>query len=134
MPLTAKQVFTEVTRLKLLGPNGNSSGIFIVDETPFEEGEAAATVDPKSTYITGRVLPSSNIYKEGAYRLSMKFADGYPFKPPEVRFTTPIYHLNVDKDGEYLFTWKIFLTRFSKKFFCFQTIISLFFSCLYLQA
>jgi len=100
MPLTAKQVFTEVTRLKLLGPHGNSPGIFIVDETPFEEGEAAATVDPKSTYITGRVLPSSNIYKEGAYRLSMKFADGYPFKPPEVRFTTPIYHLNVDKDGE----------------------------------
>src|SRR5438874_1526641 len=101
MPLTAKQVYTEMSRLKLLGPNGNSPGIFIVDETSLhEEQEAAAAVDPTSSCITGRILPSSDIYKGGAYQLSMKFAEGYPFRPPEVRFITPIYHLNVDKDGE----------------------------------
>lgn len=101
MPLNAKQVHGEVSRLKLLSPSGNSPGIFIVDETPLNDEQAAATaIDTTSSYITGRILPRSDIYKAGAYRLSIKFAEGYPFKPPTVRFTTPIYHLNVDKDGE----------------------------------
>ncbi len=101
MPLTARQVFVEVNRLKLLDPNGNSPGIFILEETPFqEEREAADTFDTTSTYITGRILPSSDIYNQGAYRLQIKLTAQYPFWPPEVRFLTPIYHLNVDTDGE----------------------------------
>ncbi len=100
MPLTAVQVYREVNRLKVLGRNGNSPGIFIVDEPQLDEENGAAAVDPQTTYITGRILPSSEIYKERAYSLSMKFSEAYPMKPPEVRFTTPIYHLNVDKDGE----------------------------------
>lgn len=98
MPITAKKAWVELSRLKLLAPAGNSSGIFIVDEDPFQEQAASA----KSSYdfIAGRILPTSETYKDGAYRLEMKFSNEYPFKPPEVRFTTPIYHLNVDKDGE----------------------------------
>ncbi|CAF1011100.1 unnamed protein product [Rotaria sordida] len=100
MPLTAKQAWVEVNKLRLLGPTGNSPGIFIVDESPFQQEQEAAAAESQDPVIAGRILPTSDIYKEGAYRLEMRFSPGYPFKPPEVRFATPIYHLNVDKDGE----------------------------------
>ncbi|CAF0872695.1 unnamed protein product [Rotaria sordida] len=100
MPITPKQAWVELSKLKLLGPNGNSPGIFIVDECPFQEEEAAAAAARSGyDFIAGRVLPSAEIYKEGAYRLEMRFSNEYPMKPPLVRFTTPIYHVNVDKDG-----------------------------------
>ncbi|CAF1114169.1 unnamed protein product [Rotaria magnacalcarata] len=100
MPISAPQVWKELTRLRLLGPNGQSPGIFIVDESPFKEEDGEeATASDEHDFIAGRILPTADIYKEGAYRLEMKFSSEYPFKPPEVRFTTPIYHLNVDKDG-----------------------------------
>ncbi|CAF4134678.1 unnamed protein product [Rotaria socialis] len=99
MPITATQAWKELTRLRLLGPNGQSPGIFIVDESPFkEEDDEEATASCGYDFIAGRILPTADIYKEGAYRLEMKFSSDYPFKPPEVHFTTPIYHLNVDKD------------------------------------
>ena len=38
-------------------------------------------------------------YKGGLFYLKVLFPDNYPVKPPEVRFITPIYHVNVnDKD------------------------------------
>ncbi|CAM4808348.1 unnamed protein product [Rotaria magnacalcarata] len=103
MPISAPQVWKELTRLRLLGPNGQSPGIFIVDESPFKEEDGEeATASDEHDFIAGRILPTADIYKEGAYRLEMKFSSEYPFKPPEVRFTTPIYHLNVDKDVQLL--------------------------------
>jgi ubiquitin-protein ligase len=32
----------------------------------------------------------------GVFRLSVNVSPEYPFKPPEVRFLTRIFHLNVD--------------------------------------
>ncbi|CAF3212760.1 unnamed protein product [Rotaria sp. Silwood2] len=101
MPIDAKKAWAELSRLKLLSPSGNSPGIFIVDESPFQEEGAAATAKSGHDFIAGRIFPNSDIYKEGAYRLEMTFAPGYPFKPPNVRFTTPIYHPNVDKDAAF---------------------------------
>ena len=38
-------------------------------------------------------------YKGGLFDLKVLFQGNYPVKPPEVRFITPIYHVNVnDKD------------------------------------
>ena len=43
--------------------------------------------------------PQESPYQEGLYSLTIDIPDRYPFEPPRVRFTTPIYHPNIDSDG-----------------------------------
>lgn len=100
MPLTAKQVYVEVGKLRLLGPTSTSPGTFILDDFPNLDNAEEGATKIEDPIIAGRILPTNELYKEGAFRLVMKFSANYPFKPPEVHFDTPIYHLNVDKDGE----------------------------------
>ncbi len=42
--------------------------------------------------ITG---PPDSVYDGIKYKLSVTFPDTYPFKPPTIKFITPIYHANV---------------------------------------
>lgn len=44
--------------------------------------------------------PSGTCYEGGIFELSIKFPQDYPFKPPTVKFVTPIYHPNISKNGE----------------------------------
>mmetsp|Transcript_27596 Transcript_27596/g.33520 ORF Transcript_27596/g.33520 Transcript_27596/m.33520 type:complete len:151 (-) Transcript_27596:332-784(-) len=43
-------------------------------------------------YITG---PPSTPYAHGTFKLDITFPTQYPFKPPEIKFVTKIYHPNV---------------------------------------
>ena len=36
----------------------------------------------------------------GRLTLAIDCSGDYPFRPPTVRFTYPVYHLNVDRTGE----------------------------------
>ena len=43
--------------------------------------------------------PIDTPYENGVFKLKMKFSSSYPFKSPQVRFITKIFHPNIDSAG-----------------------------------
>ncbi len=43
--------------------------------------------------------PADSPYSEGNFKLKFVFPENYPFKPPEVKFITTIYHPNIKLDN-----------------------------------
>lgn len=43
--------------------------------------------------------PKMTPYENGLFLMYVKFPDQYPFKAPEIRFITPIYHCNMNQQG-----------------------------------
>lgn len=45
------------------------------------------------------VGPSGTPYQDAVFKLSIVIPSNYPFRPPEIKFITPIYHCNINSDG-----------------------------------
>ncbi|XP_046570114.1 ubiquitin-conjugating enzyme E2 8-like isoform X2 [Haliotis rubra] len=43
--------------------------------------------------------PAGTPYEGGIFMLDVVFPMLYPFKPPKVQFTTPVYHPNISRKG-----------------------------------
>jgi len=99
-----KRLITEVTKLKALSTNTDPSSVkFLLDKSPVDDqsgGSRASAGNSTQNIILGRILPTSNNYNQAAYQIEIKLPAEFPFKPPEVRFVTPIYHPNVDEQGK----------------------------------
>lgn len=43
--------------------------------------------------------PPESLYENGIFVLKIDFPNDYPFKPPRVKFTTKVYHCNINDNG-----------------------------------
>lgn len=55
--------------------------------------------DNMLNWIATIIGPSGTPYEGGAFSLDIKFTEKYPFIPPIIHFTTPIYHCNINSYG-----------------------------------
>lgn len=64
-------------------------------------GVSAWPSDPDNLHVISAQItgPDNSPYSGGVFSLSVEIPDRYPFEPPRVRFVTPVYHPNIDKDG-----------------------------------
>ncbi len=105
-----KALWTNITKLKLLNKE-DAPVKFLFDKSPFNDNEDEISSQQAEYVIVGRILPNSDIFKESAFQIEMKLTSSYPFEPPEVRFLTPIYHPNIDKNGRSIisFTEEVYI-------------------------
>jgi len=69
-------------------------------ESPVENCSAGPLDDNNIMHWVGMIIgPESSPYNGGIFNLDIQFSSEYPFKPPRIIFTTPIYHCNISKNG-----------------------------------
>ena len=93
-----KRLWLDVNGLRSFDYVSPESRIFKLDVSPFDEDDESDL--PVHCQIIGRIFPSSHIYNKVAYQIQIDVPPSYPFESPSVRLLTPIYHPNVNNDGQ----------------------------------
>ena len=55
--------------------------------------------EAKRIELTIDLATMDSIWKGGRYTFTLEIPNDYPFKPPKAHLVTPIYHPNIDLDG-----------------------------------
>ena len=109
-PLT-KQLWNELSRIKIFTSQNNlENGKFFYENSLFCEPQEDSSTQ---SFISGRLWPTSNIYKDHALRIEIHLPSTYPLDPPAVKIDTVIYHPNVDNKGEWSYSYQIWMSFLS---------------------
>ncbi|KAI6649694.1 Ubiquitin-conjugating enzyme E2 D4-like isoform X1 [Oopsacas minuta] len=72
-----------------------------IKENPVEPVTAEPRGDEDLYNWVGTIKgPKDTPYEGGVFYLDIKFCLFYPFRPPKVRFITPIYHPHINSSGQ----------------------------------
>ena len=71
-----------------------------VENNPSANCSASPIEDDIFHWRGSIIAPPETPYDGGVYFLDIQFPADYPFKPPKVRFETPIYHCNINDKGD----------------------------------
>ena len=70
-----------------------------LNENPIENCSAGPYKDNLHVWQATIFGPTGTPYEGGVFNVMIEFGEKYPFKPPIVYFTTPIYHCNINRKG-----------------------------------
>lgn len=61
------------------------------------------SADPENIRNVTAIIdgPKGTPYEGAIFMVDVQFPDGYPFKPPKVRFQPPILHINIHTNGSF---------------------------------
>jgi ubiquitin-protein ligase len=90
---SAKRIQRDLEELNNCWSGGDIAGVRLVST------KISADETPQQQYQVALVGPSNSPYAGGRFLLDAAFPLDYPFKPPHLRFVTPIYHANINEQG-----------------------------------
>lgn len=71
-----------------------------IKESPPGNCSAGPVSDDDIDHWNGTIIgPSDSPFEGGIFKVEISFPKEYPYKAPYIKFLTPIYHPNVDKNG-----------------------------------
>jgi len=66
---------------------------------PPENCSAGPADNDLTQWIATIIGPQGSPFEGGVFKLIIKFPSNYPFRAPEIKFETPVYHPNIARSG-----------------------------------
>lgn len=88
--IAIKRIQKELTEIQTTKHNNISENISVGPISPNNLFEWVGTI----------IGPVGTVYQNGVFNLRIVYPVNYPFQPPNIKFTTTIYHPNIDINGD----------------------------------